>query len=227
MGAHDLLRTLNGTLDPDAVTRHFKQWQEEDGYESGHGGYAGNWTTFNGITFKGRTSFKDEDTAREYILDYQEKRGPALAVRFEHTEVTLIKKPTFGGKEPPYFSNGRKCWVTEYTGTCNKVTPADQLTEAQKVRTIKLVEAAEAAAKAKAQAHGEFSLIVAKLKDEPEWWDARALKATRTAYFKAKAKHEKAEATLSEFNERMCRKLWKEKRESGKTMWLIGGWAAS
>lgn len=72
MGAHDLMATLNGSLNIDDVRRHFEKWQEEDAYESGQGAYAGNWTTFRGLKFK-NTVFENEEAAREYILDYHEK----------------------------------------------------------------------------------------------------------------------------------------------------------
>lgn len=230
MGAHDLTATLPGGLNIDAVKRHFEQWKAEDAQESGSGAYAGNWTTFPGLEFKS-TLFQDEEAAREYILDYHEKRESAIAVRYKHVEVTVTRAPTFNGKEAEdiKWANGeRKCFAVEYgAGMTKTFVPADQLTEPQKARCLKLLEAARKIGLEETRARNWFAEIVATFQTDPEWWDARALKKAKSDHFKAKAAAQKAGATLREFNERMCRKLYKEKKENGQTKWLVGGWAAS
>jgi len=224
MGASGLLNTLPGGLNIDAVKRHFEGWREEDGHESGHGSYAGNWTTFSGLEFKS-TVFKDYKAAEEYIYDYAEKWGPAVAVRFNHVKVELVSTPTFNGEEPGYMGEGRACYKLVHAPTT--WVPADQLTEPQKARCLKLLAERALALNAARKSADEFNDLITKLQSDPEWWNAAALKKVRTAYFKAKAKAEKAKATLAEFNQKMCQKLYKEKASESTTQWLVGGWAAS
>lgn len=81
MGAHDYIVTIRET-DQSKVTKAWNAQVEEDAYESGQGGYAGNATTMRGrITFYDR-KLASEDEAREFILDKHNKWEGPIACSF-------------------------------------------------------------------------------------------------------------------------------------------------
>lgn len=83
MGASDRFMTLDGNLSKEHVKEKFYERQEEDRYYYGNDAYNGSFTTFNGIEFKWQ-KYDDENDARTFILDKQEKWGPAFAVKVEN-----------------------------------------------------------------------------------------------------------------------------------------------
>jgi len=81
MGAHDYIIRVNAS-DREGVRTAWDNCVEEDTYESGSGAYAGNSTTFaRGVRFQGH-SFNSESEARDYILEYHNKRDSAIACSF-------------------------------------------------------------------------------------------------------------------------------------------------
>lgn len=83
MGATDRFMTLKGDMTKEQVKEAFYKRQEEDRWEYGNDPYNGSFTTFSGIEFKWQ-KYDNENDARSFVLDKQEKWGPAFAVKVEN-----------------------------------------------------------------------------------------------------------------------------------------------
>jgi len=83
MGACDKFMTLKGDMTKEQVKEVFYKRQEEDRWEYGNDPYNGSFTTFSGIEFKWQ-KYDNEDDAGSFVLDKQEKWGPAFAVKVEN-----------------------------------------------------------------------------------------------------------------------------------------------
>lgn len=146
-------------------------------------------------------------------------------MRFKHTDVTVVKKPTFGGAE--HSGSGKPIFQRKYQGMGFTPIPADQMTDAQKDKCVKLVNAHQAANKSFGEARDALERIVRTLYLIESHPDYSALRKARTAYVRATKARDKAKAQWEKFVEQQVKKLYKEKISEGKTKWLVGGWAAS
>ena len=80
MGSHPVSFTVKG--DEAKVRTAFKQKWNDDRSMYGSDSYNGSFSTLNGITFVTQI-FDNIEAAQNHIDEYQEKWGPAFAVRFK------------------------------------------------------------------------------------------------------------------------------------------------
>lgn len=74
------------TDDSSEVKKEFDRWVADARYERGHGPYTGSIGEKDGLRFSGVGPFKNVDEAEEYLINNNEKWGPAEAVRFVTNE---------------------------------------------------------------------------------------------------------------------------------------------
>ena len=88
MGACFNSMVVEGNATKDQVSGAFDARCHQDGYDRGHS-YSGSFSEFKGLVFQD-TIFATYDEAKEYLLEYGQKWGPAIAVRYRHIEPSAM-----------------------------------------------------------------------------------------------------------------------------------------
>lgn len=82
MGASLVDMTVDGEKTYDEVLQLFRQKQEDDGYNYGHGGYSGSFIEFPGLSFRDDISLSSYNDAYEWLCSNSDKWRDAIAIRY-------------------------------------------------------------------------------------------------------------------------------------------------
>jgi hypothetical protein len=232
MGSFYLEATLDGKLTENQVRRRFSEMQRQAAHENGNS-YSGDWNMLPSLTFG--PAQPTMAAAQEHCDTHSQKWQNAVAVRAKRE--VRVKEPTFRG-EP---DRGRQhlgiyghygpatsmeCCVSTMNGKHERVlVAADQLTDRQKARAIKLCGEMITAVNARNAARDAFQALLAKAGN----LEAKTPKASDIDKAKRKVKTtiNRAETAINRYAE-LClqhsKKLYGHKEEA---VWYIGGHCAS
>lgn len=249
MGSHFHEAEFDGKLTKSELVRKYELLVEEERYEYGNGGYSGTFATLSGIRVLEKT-FASRKEASDYVCDNTEKRGPALAVKYQDTHEVFTSVPTFNGKnfgnesfsgknvntvsldENDLFSAfgvGAKSIAVERVDDGWKFVLADQLSERQKSQLKAVLDPCIEENKKFRSLSNEFKDLLTKAGDLAADFtteNLKSLKTVRKELLKTKIKRNKLLAKLKSLDERLGGKLYKTKTEDRGTKWFVGGWCA-
>ena len=253
MGAAFSSRTFDGKLTQDELQRAYHKYVQECISEYGTDPYNGSFSTLDRIQIS-QEEFPTQIAAEEHIANNTQKWEYALAVRFKDTRKTYSKQPTFGGEDTQnrliHIHLGNECELEEprdvyacravgkmvenpdpnsrvYT---TMVVPADQLTNSQKLKMVKLVNEWHARREVFTRLAAEVNAICERVKvihKEPEASDFSQLKKLHTQRKRAWTALRKAAMKLRDEDLKLSARLYKTEEVNHGTHWLVGGWCAT
>ena len=221
---------FDGNLTEDQLRKQFSAYKNEQEYEHGHDAYNGTLATTSGLKVC-HTVFQNEREADDYIEKNTNKWESALAVRFKVVKVIIKKEPTFKGKKhsesnSAIFAHNTLC--VRQIGYGDFVL-ADQLSDTQKERVKKLLDAYSEASKSENSLKKAYHSLIHKLNtldNEFTSEDFKSLKKTRAEFKKALALSKKCLDKFMEIDGKIGARLYKNENKEDGVKWLIGGWCA-
>jgi hypothetical protein len=228
MGSHSAETHFDGTLTKDQLVKQYNSHVADLTREYGTDPYNGTLSTCNGLEVSDKV-FDTYKQAMDYILDNTSKWESAMAVKCKNIK-TVKKSFTFGEKKEQSFNNApyRMAYPDRFGGNATLVA-ANELTKTEGARVIKLAKAAKDAEEAMAQEGSPLHPMLARLTNPNAEVTAElftAIKRRSASYRKLAAKHLKAKAALDAEVVALTAKYCTERTETGKPLWVVGGWAA-
>jgi hypothetical protein len=235
MGASFQTEIVDGNKTPEQLKKFYEKMCGDA--ESAHGNeYSGDWNMCRGIRIFTEV-FPDEKSAEEYLNGKCEKWESALAVRFKASLTSTVKQPTYDGKKinesgmhafENYDLNGFKLAAVDYMRGEGKIVLADQLTDAQKEKAKRLINAYSAAKRVANDSCAEFHALTGALNDlRKDFKDYNALRMARNKSILSVKAAENAKAALMAYNAERAPKLYEEQTTSDGEKWMIGAVCAS
>ena len=240
---------FDGKLAKNEVISKYNALVEDERYEYGNGGYSGTFATLSGIRVLDKT-FASRKEASDYVCDNTEKRGPALAVKYQDTHEVFTSTPTFNGKKFgnesfsgknvdtvsldenslfTHFGMVAKCIAAVGVVGGRRFVLADQLSEGQKSQIKAVLDPCVEENKKFGSLRTVFRLLkssAVKSSIRSPAFFRRFFNSLDKELMKVKTKRDKLLAKLKSLDDRFGVKLYKTKTEDRGAKWFVGGWCA-
>jgi hypothetical protein len=237
MGANFNSEFLDGKLSRTQVAAWFRKACSDAAHRCGSE-YSGSWNMLNHLTFG--PDQPDTDAAYDYCEQNSQKWENAVACRAKR-KVTN-KAPTFGndnGRASGLFNNFQHVNPRERQDCVKRrllagrgipgerdweYVAADQLTERQQERAVRLAKAAIEATGLEAKARRAFSDLIDRTRNlEAKTPKASEVDRAKSRVRTATARAKKAQEAYLAACEQHAKKLYGHRVEN---VWVIGGWCA-
>ena len=226
MGSTLVFSVLDGALSRDQVREWFDERQEQARYESGNK-YSGDWGELKGVVFKS-ARVSSVDKAIEYIEQYAEKAGPAIAIKARKQELPPL---TINGQPVrnsigQYSQHRRPITIVslDYVDGVVRPIPVDQLTASQKSRALAIATELLVARQELRTSKESLNKIVERIQNVSEPLTTNhwlALKSLRPRIVRQTKKVVTLEEKLWAIEQALEKR--RSKKATEKIVWCIGG----
>lgn len=225
------------TIGSDVTVKEVKQRYEEEvatgRHESGHS-YSGNIGMTTGVIFPNGNVFESQEAAHEYVSEFADKWGPAVAVRFHARFEKQHFERTFGGKETydfVSFTYDRENYsITRWAKVdypSQEIWIADQVPESLKEEFREAVVRYRSLDQEYGLLSNSLNADIKRITDLSQGLDDEfyaKLKTTRIKMNSLKEMVREASKRVREIDLKLEKMLVRKEEIDNGIQWFVGGW---
>jgi hypothetical protein len=237
-----------GTLTDTQLANQYQKYVDECQVEHGTDAYNGTFSTLPRIQID-KKEFGSHQLASEYVMNNTSKWEHALAVKFRDVRKENTREPTFDGKtwkektrypvplggntelDQPRDAYNCRVVMTDFKrdSLAKFVIVADQLTESQKAKLVKLYNEWAARHAAYMTVSAELVALCERIKQVRETVETADFARLKKLYAQQKKTWlalGKASVKLRDLDLKLSARLYKTEEVDHGLKWFIGGWCA-